>query len=155
MTMRFMFGKLQVSLHVWKYKVMQVTTALMFLHTLCFLPIHLLWNMCFLQWSQRPWICMCYQILNLQLLILLILIFGCPKVVWTHLFWSLIIWMRFKPLSMLLWGYLKCMKQLAMPWFCSPNLWQKNWIYLLGDYFCERWGQQLENYGYNIVNYSL
>jgi hypothetical protein len=93
--------------------------------------------------------------LNLQLLILLILIFGCPKVVWTHLFWSLIIWMRFKPLSMLLWGYLKCMKQLAMPWFCSPNLWQKNWIYLLGDYFCERWGQQLENYGYNIVNYSL
>jgi hypothetical protein len=56
------------------------------------------------------------------LLFLLVLIFGCPKVAWTHLFWSLTIWMRFKPLSMLLWGYLKCMKQLPMPWFCNPNL---------------------------------
>jgi len=54
--------------------------------------------------------CFCWST-NLQLLFLLVLIFGCLEVALTHLLWSLIIWIKFEHvLSMLLLGYLKCMK---------------------------------------------
>jgi hypothetical protein len=40
--------------------------------------------------------------------------------------WLLIIWMKLEHLSMLLWGYLKCMKLLTMPWLCNFKFyWEK------------------------------
>jgi hypothetical protein len=124
-------GYMPLSLHI---KIFVYTHANV---PMFFFLIHLLWNKFFLQWSQRPWTCMHCHIYNLQLLFLIVLINGCPKVGWTHLHWSLTICMKLKHLGMLLWGCLKCMKLMVVPcffnfkWFDSPC-----------DCFCERWGQQ-------------
>jgi hypothetical protein len=42
--------------------------------------------------------------------------------------WSLIIWMKLGHLSMLLWGYLKCMKLLTMPCLYNFKFYWKNLV---------------------------
>jgi len=42
---------------------------------------------CFIQWYKKPWTCIHFQTLRMQLLFPQALTFGCPKVVWTHLTW--------------------------------------------------------------------
>ncbi len=42
--------------------------------------------------------------------------------------WSLIIWMELWHLSMLPWGYLKCMKLLTMPCHCNFKFYWKNLV---------------------------
>ncbi len=56
--------------------------------------------------------------------------------------------MKARPLSMLLWDYLKCMKQLA-----TPSIVGKFWTNPPCDCFCGRWRQQLGIYGYTIMTY--
>jgi hypothetical protein len=118
---------------------------------LCFLLGPFLWNRYFLQWSQKPWNYMCYHIWNLLLLHLLVLISRCLEVASLHLIWWWIIWMRIRHLGMLLLDYLKCMKQVMVPWHCNSNLCWKNLDNSLNDCFCERWGWHFGNHGYNTT----